>query len=392
MNAICTEDPLMKITPRPEPVMLRGEGSWLWDNRGKRYLDFIQGWAVNALGHCPRELIETLDCQARTLITPSPALHNRPQLELARALTAEHFAQAHFANSGAEANEAAVKLARRWGQLHRAGAFEVITARGAFHGRTLAMMAASGKAGWDVMFPPSAPGFVHVPFGNADAVAAAISDRTVAIMVEPIQGEAGVIVPPAGYLRALRQLADEHGLLLIFDEVQTGIGRTGYLFYHQHPEVQALPDIMTLGKGLGAGVPLSAVLATQEAACFDYGNQGGTYNGNPLTTAVGLRVVNTVRSPGFLDEVRARGDYLRTLLEAVAGKAGLGTVEGRGLLQAIHLEQPVAQQIADEAFERGLIVNPAQPRVLRLMPSLRVSTEEIAQMGEILRSATAALS
>ncbi len=246
---------LMTVTTRPNRVMVRGQGSYLWDDHGRRYLDFIQGWAVNALGHAAPEMARALAQQASLLISASPALHNAPQIELAERLVAlSGLHRVGFCNSGAEANEGAIKLVRKWGRLHRQGAYEIVTAEQAFHGRTLAAMAASGKPGWDELFPPNMPGFRRVPFGDLAAVRRHVRQpKTAAIMVEPIQGEAGVIVPPDGYLRGLRQIADEFGLLLVFDEVQTGLGRMGTLFAFEHEGVR--PDILTLGKGLGGGVP-----------------------------------------------------------------------------------------------------------------------------------------
>jgi acetylornithine/N-succinyldiaminopimelate aminotransferase len=367
---------LMDITPRPAAVMARGAGSYLWDEAGNRYLDLIQGWAVNCLGHCPPEISQALQYQSQQLISPSPALHNRPQLKLAERLVAlSGFKNVHFANSGAEANEAAVKLARKWGRLHKKGAYKVITTTQAFHGRTLAMMAASGKAGWEELFPPYPEGFSKVPFGCEQSMAAAIDKDTVAIMVEPIQGEAGVVVPPTGYLQALRELADQHNLLLIFDEVQTGIGRTGALFGFQRLNV--VPDVMTLGKGLGGGVPLSAVLANPRASCFEYGDQGGTYNGNPLIAAVGLAVLDVVACPSFLNQVLAREEALRNGLQQLATRFGCPEYRGMGLLYALVLPGNCAETIRDQAFDLGLLINPARPNVLRFMPSLRISTDEI---------------
>ena len=375
---------LMKITPRPAAVMARGAGSYLWDEAGHKYLDFLQGWAVNCLGHCPPEVTETLSQQSKLLITPSPALHNRPQLELAQLLVADSaFAQVHFANSGAEANEAAVKLARKWGQIHKPGATEIITTHNAFHGRTLAMMSASGKVGWDTMYPPMPEGFVHVPFGDIDAVARAIKPCTLAVMLEPIQGEAGVVVPPPGFLRELRDLTNQHNVLLILDEIQTGIGRTSLMYAHEHESV--VPDIMSLGKGIGGGLPFSAVLATADAACFDYGNQGGTYNGNPLVAAVGKRIVETVNTPGFLATVRAREVQLRAGLIELAREFSLGEVRGQGLLYALGLPQGNAAEVCKSAMEAGLLINPARPDTLRFMPSLRVSISEIQDMLALLR-------
>jgi len=376
---------LMPITERPPVVIHHGRGSFLWDEDGRRYLDLLQGWATNSLGHAPDELVEILTRQAARLLTPSPALHNRPQLELARRLCElAGMHQAHFATTGAEANEAALKLARKWGRVHRQGAYEILTTCDSFHGRSLALMAASGKPGWERLFPPHIPGFFKVPFGDAQAMRKAIGPGTVAIFVEPIQGEGGVVVPPAGYLRCLRELADQHNLLLILDEVQTGMARTGALFACQHEGVQ--PDVMTLGKGLGAGVPVSAVLANRRACCFEPGDQGGTFNGNPLAAAVALRVLEVVAQPDFLSEVVRRGEQLREGLRALAGQFG-GLVRGRGLLCAWVLERDAAREIVDRAREDGLLLNAARPHILRLMPSLRIEPTEITLALDLLRRA-----
>lgn len=379
---------LIPITPRPDTVMVRGDGSYLWDDRGKRYLDFIQGWAVNALGHCALEVRQALNAQAAQLLTPSPAYHNRPQLELAERLTrASGLAQAHFATSGAEANEAAVKIARKYGRLHKPGAFEIVTTHAAFHGRTLAMMAASGKPGWDALFPPSMPGFRRVPFGDIASMRGAVDARTVALMVEPIQGEGGVVVPEPGYLTALRELADAHQLLLILDEVQTGMGRTGTLFAFEQAGV--LPDIVTLGKGLGSGVPVSAVLAAERACCLEPGDQGGTYNGNPLTAAVACAVFDTLASPEFLARVVERGAQLGAGLAQLSRRFG-GMARGRGLLWALELSSPCAEAVRDRCFARGVLVNAARPHILRFMPSLRVRSTEIDEMLNVLEPILAA--
>src|SRR5512134_2677761 len=243
-------DALMEITARPEIVFVRGEGSWLWDHQGRRYLDFVQGWAVNCLGHCPPGVAEALAQQARKLITPSPAFYNEPALRLARALTERScFDQTFFANTGAEANEGAIKLARKYGALHRGGAYEIITFDGAFHGRTLATMSASGKKQFETLFEPKVPGFPKATLNDLDSVERLIGERTVAVMLEPIQGEAGVWLASDAFLRALRELTARRGLLLIVDEVQTGVGRTGKLFAYEHAGIE--PDMMTLGKGIG---------------------------------------------------------------------------------------------------------------------------------------------
>src|SRR5580700_5108598 len=235
---------LMEITSRPPAVFVRGEGSFLWDDSGKRYLDFIQGWAVNCLGHSPPVIAEALSEQAKLLLTPSPAFYNGPSLKLAKALT-DHscFDKVFFTNCGAEANEGAIKLARKYGALHRAGAYEIITFDGAFHGRTLATMSASGKKAFELLFEPKVPGFPKARLNDLASVKRLISDETIAVMLEPIQGEAGVWPATDQFLRELRTLTSEHGLLLITDEIQTGMGRTGKLFHYQHAEIE--PDIMT---------------------------------------------------------------------------------------------------------------------------------------------------
>ncbi len=306
-------------------------------------------------------------------------------LDLAAALTATAgLERLFFANSGAEANEGAIKLARKWGRIHRGGAHEIITTYNSFRGRTLATMAASGKAGWDDMFAPRVPGFVKVPFGDLNAVAAAINVNTTAVMVEPIQGEAGVIDAPDAYMLGLRALTEERGILLIADEIQTGMGRTGKMFACGHTGIA--PDIMTLGKGIGGGVPLAAMLAREAVCCFEHGDQGGTFNGNPLMTAAGLAVWTELSKPGFLEAVVAAGRYLTQALNKLSAKHGFGQVRGRGLLLALDLRSPVAGDIAAAALDNGLILNAPRPDTLRFVPALNVSHEEIDQMLEILDS------
>ncbi len=374
-----TLDRIMKTADRPPLVMVRGAGSWLWDRDGKRYLDFVQGWAVNSLGHSPRVVLDALQAQGGRLINCSPAYYNEPMAELA-ALLAETSGldQVFPCNSGAEANEGAIKLARKWGSRHRDGAFEIITMHGSFHGRTLATMAASGKPGWDALFEPKVPGFRKVPLSDLDAVTGAISPRTVAVMLEPIQGEAGVVVAPDDYLCALRALTRERGILMILDEVQTGIGRTGRFLGCQHAGIA--PDIVTLGKGLGGGVPLAALVAADSVSCFEYGDQGGTFNGNPLMAAVGCAVVETVKQPEFLQMVAANGTYLADRLRALAADRGHGEVRGRGLLLALELKGQDSKKVVTAALDHGLLINAPRPDTLRFMPALNVSTDEVDEM------------
>lgn len=369
-------DSLMTITKRPPIVMVEGQGSWLVDSTGKRYLDFIQGWAVNSLGHAPSVISQAISSQATRLISPSPAFYNQQAIRLADLLTANScFERVFFANSGAEANEGAIKLARKWGSLHKQGAYEIITMVNGFHGRTLATMSASGKPHWHELFEPKVPGFIKVGLNDLEAVRAAITKRTVAIMLEPVQGEAGVIPASHQFLQGLRQLADEYKLLLIFDEVQTGMGRLGSLFAYQQAGIE--PDIMTLGKGIGGGVPLAALLAKEAFCCFEPGDQGGTYNGNPLMAAVGCAVLETMLQPGFLEQVRERGIQLATGLRKLSTRYGLGEVRGSGLLLGLALPDGTADAIAEAAREQGLLINAARPDTLRFMPALNVSEDEV---------------
>ena len=376
-------DALMDITTRPQAVFVRGAGSFLWDNTGKRYLDFVQGWAVNCLGHSPPVIADTLAAQAKLLLTPSPAFYNEPSLKLAKTLV-DHscFDQVFFANSGAEANEGAIKLARKYGALHKNGAFEIITFEGGFHGRTLAAMSASGKKAFEPLFEPKVPGFRKAKLNDLASVRKLINDKTVAVMLEPVQGEAGVWPATDQFLQDLRTLTKERGLLLIVDEIQTGMGRTGKLFHYQHASIE--PDIMTLGKGIGGGVPLAALLATERASCFEHGDQGGTFNGNPLMCAAGLAVLDQIATPEFLKGVVEAGLFLESELQRLSARHGLGEVRGRGLLLALDLKLPIGASVVAQAFEAGVLLNSPQPDALRFMPALNVSREEIAEMVECL--------
>ncbi len=365
---------LMRITQRPEQIFTHGDGSYLYDADGNRYLDFMQGWAVNTLGHSHPAIVEAINRQAMQLINPGPAFYNAPAIELAQKLT-DHCAldQVFFANSGAEANEGAIKLARKWGQLHRNGAWKIITFQNGFHGRTLATMSATGKAAFEPLFNPKVPGFNKVPYGDLAAVKAAIDSETVAIMLEPIQGEAGVIPAGSEFLQELRALADQQGILLILDEVQTGMGRTGSIFCHQHHGVE--PDIMTLGKGLGGGVPISALLAKQKVCCFEPGDQGGTFNGNPVMCAAALAVMDELLKPGFMAQVRSSAARLTSGLEALSTLHALGDVRGEGLLLAMQTGTLDAVAISKACHEQGMLINAPRPDTLRFMPALTVTED-----------------
>jgi acetylornithine/N-succinyldiaminopimelate aminotransferase len=377
---------LMNITTRPNLVFTEGQGMWLTDNHGKRYLDWLQGWAVNCLGHAPQCIVDAATAQAKKLINPSPAFYNEPSIVLASLLTKNScFDRVFFTNSGAEANEGAFKLARKWGKVNRNAAggnrYEIITFNHGFHGRTIAAMSASGKPGWDTMFAPQVPGFFKAELNDIASVKNLITDKTVAIMLEPVQGESGVIPATREFMQALRALTKQHNLLLIVDEVQTGMGRTGELFAYQLSDIE--PDVMTLGKGIGGGVPLAALLCREEVAVFEPGEQGGTYNGNPMMTAIGTAVLNELIAPGFLQSVKDKGNYLRGELLKLSEKHGLDGERGEGLLRALKLGKDIGPQIVEAARNLGpvgLLLNSPRPDLLRFMPALNVTKEEIDQM------------
>lgn len=381
---------LMQITNRPSLVFTEGRGMWLTDHKGKRYLDYLQGWAVNCLGHSPQCIVDAVTAQVGKLINPSPAFYNEPSIVLATMLTKNScFDRVFFANSGAEANEGAIKLARKWGKLNKNAAgenrYEIITFNHGFHGRTLATMSASGKAGWDTMFAPQVPGFLKAELNDIASVEKLITDKTVAVMLEPVQGESGVIPATREFMQALRALTKQRKLLLIVDEVQAGMGRTGELFAYQLSNIE--PDIMTLGKGIGGGVPLSALLAREEIACFEPGEQGGTYNGNPLMTAAGIAVLSELLKPGFLQSVKDKGAYMSVQLNKLCERHGLEGERGEGLLRALKLGKDIGPKIVETARDMepvGLLLNSPRPDLLRFMPSLTVTTDEVDQMISML--------
>jgi acetylornithine/N-succinyldiaminopimelate aminotransferase len=379
-------DALLRITNRPPLVFTEGNGMWLTDHAGKRYLDYLQGWAVNCLGHSPQCIQDALVAQAKKVINPSPAFFNEPSIQLASLLTQNScFDKVFFTNSGAEANEGAIKLARKWGKKAKNGAYEIITFSHSFHGRTLATMSASGKSGWDTLFAPQVPGFPKAELNDIASVEKLINSNTVAVMLEPVQGEGGVIPATREFMQQLRALTQQHGILLIVDEVQTGMGRCGELFAHQLSGIE--PDIMTLGKGIGGGVPLAALLCRAPFDVFEPGDQGGTYNGNPLMTAVGLAVLQQLLQPGFLATVQETGAYLSQSLQQLSARHGLGEERGEGLLRALKLGKEIGAQIVETARDMnpvGLLLNSPRPDLLRFMPALNVTKAEIDQMISML--------
>jgi acetylornithine/N-succinyldiaminopimelate aminotransferase len=374
----------MNVSPKPPIVMERGKGIYLYDTDGRRYLDFIGGWAVTALGHSHPAITRALVKQGKTLINASPSIYNRPQIEFAKLLIENTcMDKVFFTSTGAEANEGAIKLARKYGALKKNGAFGIITTVDSFHGRTLATMAATGKEKWRELYKPQIPGFTHVPYNNLDAVEKAVDDSTVAVMIEPVQGEAGAIPATREYISGLRKLCDDHGLLLIFDEVQTGFARTGKLFGYQQYGVE--PDIMTLAKGIGGGYPLGALLAKDQFCVFEPGDQGGTYTGQPLGMAVGLAVLNEILSKDLCSHVNRMSDYLVTKLRSLADDRLIADIRGMGLLIAFDALRKSGEQIVNEARNLGLILNSPRPASIRLMPALIVQKKEIDAMIDILR-------
>ncbi|MFJ4193193.1 aspartate aminotransferase family protein [Pseudomonas sp. NPDC089534] len=370
---------LMSGVERPQQVFVRGQGSWLWDSNDRAYLDFSQAGGANSLGHSPSALVKAIAGQAQALINPGFNLLNRGMLSLAERLCASTASdQAYLLNSGSEACEAAIKLARKWGQRHRGGASRIIVARQGCHGRSLATISASDSANLTNRFAPLLPGFDLVPFNDLPALHAAVDAQTVAIMLEPIQSDAGVIPASEQYLKGVERLCRELGILLILDEVQTGIGRCGTLLAEQAFGVRA--DIVVLGKGLGGGVPLAALLARGTACCFDAGELGGTHHGNALMTAAGLVVLDCVQDRAFLQHVNDNGQHLREGLARLAHRYGHGELRGQGLFWGLSLSDESADAVVKAALHEGLLLNAPQPDCLRFTPALTVSQANIDEM------------
>ena len=366
------EHSLMNTYGPPRRVLVRGDGCYVWDEDGRCYLDLLGGLAVNVLGHGHPALVAAVTEQLRTLGQVSNFFATPLQVALAERLLEVSCAdggRVFFVNSGTEALEAAFKMARRTGRS------TIVAATGGFHGRTMGSLALTGKPAIREPFAPLPGGVVHVPYADVDALAAAVGADTAAVVLEPIQGEAGVRVPPAGYLRAARQITRRHGALLVLDEVQTGVGRTGEWFAFQHDGVR--PDIVTVAKGLGGGFPIGACLGFGPAAdLLGPGSHGSTFGGNPVAAAAGLAVLETVERDGLLDNVNKVGDQLRRGVESLGDPLVAG-VRGRGLLLAIELTTPVATQAAAAALDAGFIVNPVSSDALRLAPPLVLSGDQV---------------
>lgn len=356
---------LMPSVERPKQIFVRGQGSWLWDSDDRAYLDFSQGGGANSLGHSPSVLVNAISEQAQLLISPGFALHNRGMLNLAERLcTSTGSDQAYLLNSGTEACAAAIQLARQWGGRHRSGASRIIVASNGCHGRSPGTISPSD--------------FHPVPFNDLAAMHAAVDARTVAILLEPIQNEAGVIPATAHYLKGVERLCRELGILLILDEVQTGLGRCGTLLAEQAYGVRA--DIVVLGEGLGGGVPLAALLARGKACCFEVGDLLGTHHGNALMTAAGLAMFNTIQEKGFLNHVGETGQHLREGLSRLSHRYGHGELRGQGLLWGQTLSDDSAEAVVKAALYEGLVLNAPQPDCLRFTPALTVSNANIDEM------------
>ncbi len=374
----------MHTVDRVPVTIVRGEGARVWDDSGREYLDFVAGWAVNSLGHCHPVVAQAVAEQARTLIQTSNQFYTIPQIQLAELLVQNSCLDKVFlGNSGAEANEGAVKLARRYGERNLNGAYEVISATGSFHGRTLSMVAATGQAKHQQPYYPLPAGFVNVGFNDIGAIKAATTDKTCAVMLEPIQGEGGVNLPDDDYLKMVKEWCDRKGMLLILDEVQTGMGRTGTLFAYEQYGVE--PDIMTLAKGLGSGVPIGAFMAKDNASVFVPGEHGSTFGGNPLTCAAAYATLKFMLDNNIAGKVREVGRYFKNRLEGLKQKyPSITEVRGRGLLLAVEFDRDIGGALLNACLENGMLVNRIRPNALRFMPPLIIGNDEVDEATGIL--------
>lgn len=375
---------LMNTYKRLPVTVVRGEGARVWDDRGKEYLDFIGGVAVNILGHSHPEIVAAVSEQARVLIHTSNLVYSVPQIRLAELLIENScFDKVFLGNSGVEANEGAVKLARKYGKLHLKGAYEVITAMSSFHGRTLAMVAATGQPKFQQPYTPLPEGFVNVEYNSIEAIKRATGSKTCAVMLEAIQGETGVNIPEDNYLKEVRSWCDEKGILLILDEIQTGMGRTGTLFAYQQYGIE--PDIMTLAKGLAGGVPIGAFLAKEEASVFALGDHGSTFGGNPLACAAGYATLKYVLENGVVENCCRVGDYLMASLEGLSSKFDfIIEVRGRGLLVALEFSSDIAEVVVKACLDEGLLLNAVKPSAVRFIPPLIIGESEVDEAIGIL--------
>src|SRR5947209_3106712 len=370
---------LMQTGRRLPVTFVRGRGCLLYDDAGREYLDLVAGIAVNLLGHAHPDVVAAVTRQSAELIHTSNLYFTEPQVDLAQRLVELSFPSRVFlCNSGAEANETAIKLARKWGARNRDGAFEIISTTGSFHGRTLATVTAGGQHKYSDPFQPLPSGFVHVAYNDPGAIESATSDRTVAVMLEPIMGEIGIVPAARGYLKRVREWCDRKDLLLILDEVQTGLGRTGRWFAHQHAGIT--PDMMTLAKGLGGGVPIGSCLANERADVFEPGDHGSTFGGNPLACARAAAVLHVIARDGLVGHAAEMGELLHASLKDLGAKA----TRGLGLMQAIEFEDPKAKAFQQSCLETGLIVNAVDDHSVRFVPPLIITAHEIQRAQETM--------
>lgn len=387
-NWIDVEKQYYMFTVRRQPVVIeRGEGTRAWDVDGKEYLDFCAGWAVNNLGHCHPAITQAIVEQASTLLQTSNQFYTLPQLHLAELLV-ENSAmdKVFFSNSGAEANEGAVKLARKHGKKNRDGAYEVITAYSSFHGRTMGMVAATGQPHYQEAWQPLTPGFVHVDFNDFEAIVEATNERTAAVFLEPVQGEGGVNIPDDDYLPRVREWCDSQGLLLVLDEIQTGLGRLGTLFGYESFGIE--PDAMTLAKGLGGGVPIGAFMSKDHCMSLEPGDHGSTFGGNALTTAAAHASTKFIIDNDIPANAVAMGERLMGALNQLRGEfSSISDVRGKGLLVALEFDDNISPRVVAQCNEEGLLLNPVKPNAIRFMPPLTITPEEVDQGVERLESA-----
>jgi acetylornithine aminotransferase/acetylornithine/N-succinyldiaminopimelate aminotransferase len=382
---VALEHQYYQSTFKRQPLTLvRGEGTRVWDSDGKVYLDFVAGIAVNVLGHCHPAIIEAVQQQVTQLVHVSNLYYNTRQIELAELLAQQsNGMRSFFSNSGAEANEGAIKLARKYGRVHRNGAFEIISMERSFHGRTLATTAATGQAFYQATWVPIPEGFKQVPYNDLEALKAATSDNTVAILLEAVQGEGGIWLGDTEFIQGVRQWCDERNMLMICDEVQAGMGRTGKFFSWEHYDV--VPDIITLAKGLAGGVPIGAMLAGPRADLFTAGDHGTTFGGNPIACAAGIATIKTILNENLLENATQMGAYWRTRLEAFCEKyAFIDSPRGIGLMQAVNVKHELAPTIVQQALEHGLLLNNLGTNTLRMIPPLNLSKDEIDEAAEVL--------
>lgn len=382
---VALEHQYYQSTFKRQPLTLvRGEGTRVWDSDGKVYLDFVAGIAVNVLGHCHPAIIEAVQHQVTQLVHVSNLYYNTRQIELAELLGQQsNGMRSFFSNSGAEANEGAIKLARKYGRVHRNGAFEVISMERSFHGRTLATTAATGQAFYQATWVPIPEGFKQVPYNDLEALKAATTDNTVAILLEAVQGEGGIWPADKAYLQGVRQWCDERNMVMICDEVQAGMGRTGKFFSWENYDV--VPDIVTMAKGLAGGVPIGAMLAGPRADLFTAGDHGTTFGGNPIASAAGIATIKTILEENLLENATKMGAYWRTKLEAFCKKYHfLDSPRGIGLMQAVNVSHELAATIVQQALEHGLLLNNLGTATLRMIPPLNLAKAEIDEAAELL--------